>query len=154
MIIDHIGNGDLLRLHKTAFLASSTIPVDKVLSCYDWAHRMCRENRCVVSGFSSHLEKEVFDILLHGTQPVILVLARRLYRQPPPHLLPHLQSGRLLIISTSTAPRQSKSTAFTRNQYICEIADEILFVAAEAGSSLASLERMYKEKTFIHDIKA
>ena len=146
MNLTHQGNHSLLRLSKTAFLASSTIPVDKVLACYDWAHRMCREGRCVVSGFSSHLEKEVFDILIQGTQPIILVRARRLYRQPPPTLQPLLDSNRLLIISTSTAPRQSKSTAAARNQYVCEIADDIICVGAGEGSSLQSLQENWKEK--------
>ena len=35
--ITYYGNKELLKLHKTAFFASRTIPVDKVLKCYDWA---------------------------------------------------------------------------------------------------------------------
>ena len=33
----YIGNKELLKQHKAAFLASSTIPPDMVLKCYDWA---------------------------------------------------------------------------------------------------------------------
>ena len=33
--MDCLGNRDLLNLPKTAFLASSTIPTDMVLRCYD-----------------------------------------------------------------------------------------------------------------------
>ena len=37
MDIEYHGNKELLNQHKTAFLASSTIPPDMVLECYDWA---------------------------------------------------------------------------------------------------------------------
>ena len=57
--MEYLGNQQLLSLPKTAFLASSTIPVDKVLACYDWAVKMRNEGRCVISGFSSKLEKNV-----------------------------------------------------------------------------------------------
>ena len=52
----YLGNKELLKLPKTAFLASSTIPVDMVLKCYDWAVKMRDEGRCAISGFSSRLE--------------------------------------------------------------------------------------------------
>ena len=35
--MEYLGNKELLKQHKTAFLASSTIPPDMVLKCYDWA---------------------------------------------------------------------------------------------------------------------
>ena len=38
--MDFLGNRNLLNLPKTAFLASSTIPTDMVLKCYDWATQM------------------------------------------------------------------------------------------------------------------
>lgn len=48
--MDYLGNRDLLVLPKTAFLASSTIPTDMVLRCYDWAQQMGQEGQCVISG--------------------------------------------------------------------------------------------------------
>ena len=47
-----------------------------------------------------HLEKEVLHFLAKGKQPIILVLARQMYKQIPQELQPLLNSGRLLIIST------------------------------------------------------
>jgi len=55
--MDYVGNHKLLKLNKTAFLASSTIPPNMVLRCYDWAAGK-HEGR-VISGFSSKLEKDV-----------------------------------------------------------------------------------------------
>ena len=81
--MEYLGNKDLLNVPKTAFLASSTIPPDMVLKCYDWATQMAKEGKCVVSGFSSHLEREVLHFLAKGKQPIILVLARGMYKQIP-----------------------------------------------------------------------
>lgn len=146
MIIDYLGNKDLLNLPKTAFLASSTIPPDMVLKCYDWAVRMAKEGRCVISGFSSHLEREVLHFLAKGNQPIILVLARQMYKQIPQELQPLLDENRLLIISVSKAIRQSKNTAHARNKYICEIANQILFVGVGEKSSLYSLKTRQRDR--------
>ena len=74
------GNKELLGVPKTAFLAASTIPPDMVLKCYDWAVSMANEGQCVISGFSSHLEREVLHFLMKGRCPIILVLARQMYK--------------------------------------------------------------------------
>jgi predicted Rossmann fold nucleotide-binding protein DprA/Smf involved in DNA uptake len=147
MTIEYHGNKELLNVLKTGFLASSTIPPDMVLKCYDWATQMAKEGKCVVSGFSSHLEKEVLHFLAKGKQPIILVLARQMYKQIPLELQPLLDANRLLIISVTKAVRQSKVTAHARNKYICEIADRILFVGVTEKSSLYSLKEKYKSKS-------
>ena len=146
MDLHYLGNKNILNLPKTAFLASSSIKPDDVLKCYDWATRMAREGQCVISGFSSHLEKDVLHFLSKGKQPVIVVLSRQMYKQVPPELQELLDANRLLIISTSTAVRQSKATAYVRNKYICEIADQILFVGLNEASSLNKLHEIYKDK--------
>ncbi len=143
---DYFGNKDLLKLPKTAFLASNTISSETVLRCYDWATEMCHQGRCVVSGFSSKLEKDVLHFLLKGKQPIIMVLARQMYKAVPMDLKEALEQNRLLIISTSQAVRQSRATALARNRYVCEMADEIMFVRAAEGNSLYELREKYKEK--------
>ena len=149
MAIEYLGNKDLLNVPKIAFLASSTISPDMVLRCYDWATQMAREDRCVISGFSSHLEREVLHFLAKGKQPIILVIARQMYKKMSPELKTMLDENRLLIISVSQSVRQSKATALARNKYICESADHILFVGANETSSLNSLKENYKSKTVV-----
>lgn len=149
--MNYLGNHELLSFPKTAFLASSTIPPNMVLKCYDWATQMAKEGKCVVSGFSSHLEREVLHFLAKGKQPIILVLARQMYKQIPAELQPLLDANRLLIISVSKAVRQSRVTAHARNKYICEIADQILFVGVTEKSSLYSLKEKFYEKTILYE---
>ena len=145
MDIEYLGNKELLKQHKIAFLASSTIPPDMVLRCYDWA--TAKHEGCVVSGFSSKLEQDVLHFLLKAKCPVILVLARCMYKVIPAELKEAKEEGRLLIISVSSATRQSKVTAYARNKYICEIADQVLFVGVSEKSSLYKLRVDYKGKT-------
>lgn len=143
---NYLGNKDLLKLPKTAFLASITISSETVLRCYDWATEMCHQGQCVVSGFSSKLEKDVLHFLLKGNQPIIMVLARQMYKVVPADLKEALEQNRMLIISSSQAVRQSRTTALARNRYVCEMADEIMLVGAAEGNSLFELTEQYKGK--------
>lgn len=76
MIVSSLGNMELLKLPKTAFLCSRKIPASAVLKCYDWAIEQRENGNCIISGFHSKIEKDVFHYLLSGTQPVIMALAR------------------------------------------------------------------------------
>ena len=144
--VEYLGNQELLKLKKTAFLASSTISSKTVLSVYDWATEMRNRRECVISGFSSKLEQDVLHFLLKGSQPIILVLARRMYRDIPDELKEPLVQNRLLIISVSNAVRQSKITAMARNRYVCEMADKIFFVGVTEQSSLYTLKKEFENK--------
>ena len=146
MKVEYLGNQELLKLKKTAFLASSTISSETVLQVYDWATEMRNRGECVVSGFSSKLEQDVLHFLLKGCQPIIVVLARRMYKVIPDELKEALAQNRLLIISTTSAIRQSKVTAMTRNRYVCEMADRILFVGVTEQSSLYAYKNLYHNK--------
>ena len=142
--MEYLGNTELLKVKKTAFLDSSAIPVDMVMKCYDWAAE--KHEDCVVSGFSSKLEHDVLHFLLKEKSNIILVLARRMYRVIPEELKEALDRGRLLVISTNDAVRQSKATALARNKYICEMADKIIFVGVTPKSSLYPIMESNKSK--------
>ena len=142
--VEYLGNRELLKLKKTAFLASSTISSETVLRCYDWATEMRNRGECVVSGFSSKLEQDVLHFLLKGSQPIIIVLARLMYRDIPDELKEPLAQNRLLIISVSNAVRQSKVTAMARNRYVCEMADKIFFVGVTEQSSLYAFKKEFE----------
>ncbi len=75
-----------------------------------------------------------------------MVLARRLYKEIPEELKVPLEQGRLLIVSTTTAVRQSRNTALARNRYICEMADRIMMVGVTENSSLYGLREEFSNK--------
>ena len=142
----YLGNQKLLRMQKTAFLASSNIASETVLRVYDWATEMRCRGECVISGFNSKLEQDVLHFLLKGSQPIILVLARRMYKVIPEELQEELNQNRLLIVSVSNAARQSKDTAMIRNRWVCETADNILFIGVTEQSSLYALKAAFNNK--------
>lgn len=142
----YLGNQELLKLQKTAFLASGNIASEEVLRVYDWATEMRSRGECVISGFNSKLEQDVLHFLLKGSQPIILVLARRMYKVIPKELQKALTQNRLLIVSVSNSARQSKDTAMMRNRWICEMADRILFIGVTKQSSLYALKAAFNNK--------
>lgn len=135
-----LGNKDLLNIHKTGFLCSRQIPADKILKCYDWAIEQREKGNCVISGFHSRIEKDVFHYLSKGDQPIILVLARELMRNYPPEIKRLLDKDQLLIISpfNHNVKRTSRKTAEVRNNLIIELANEIVVGFAKTGGNLES----------------
>ena len=136
-----LGNAALWTLPKTAFLCSDKYSAGSVLKSYDWAGEMRRDGRCVISGFQSRLERDVLDILLSGNQPIIIALARSMYVKPPERLKPYVDAGRLLFVSpfSSSVTRANRETAFARNHFIAENADEVVFGYIHPGGMLERL---------------
>jgi len=141
MINASLGNIDLLNLPKTAFLCSRKVPASAVLKCYDWAIAQREAGNCVISGFHSQIEKDVFHYLLKGKQPIIIALARGLKEKLEPELQKPLDEGRLLIITPfeKTLKRVTEKTAVTRNKIMIDLADSITVGFASAGGQLEEL---------------
>ena len=140
-INEFLGNEQLLKLQKTAFLCSRSITASAVLKCYDWAIAQREAGNCVISGFHSQLEKDVLHYLLKGKQPIIIALARGLKKKIEPELIKPLEQGRILIISPfdRTVKRVTEQTAEIRNKMMIELADKITVGYASEGGKLESL---------------
>jgi len=132
------GNEELLKLEMTAFLCSRKVPASVVLNCYDWAIEQRENGNCVISGFHSQLEKDVFHYLLKGNQPIIIALARGLKEKIEPELIKPLEEGRILIISPfdKTVKRVTEQTAEIRNKMMIELADNITVGFVKKGGNL------------------
>lgn len=139
------GKLELLDRKLTAFLSSRTIATDKVMACYDWATSLNTETDCVVSGFQSPIEQDVLHFLLKNRIPVIVVLARAMYKQIPEELEEAYNDGRVLFISISNNTRVNKATASIRNRYVVDLAQEILFGMLAEKSSLNEIYQYAKD---------
>lgn len=119
-----------------------------VLRCYDWATDVAGKVGAVVSGFHAEIERDVLRLLLlQQEQPVIMVLARALYKELPTELHAPLDTGRQLCISTAPrAVRVGRSAALYRNEYIAELADRLVFGYISPESALAQLYDQYRDK--------
>jgi predicted Rossmann fold nucleotide-binding protein DprA/Smf involved in DNA uptake len=146
--VEYFGNKDLLKRTKTAFLCSRLIPASAVLKCYDWAIEQREASNCVISGFHSQLEKDVFHYLLKGNQPIIIAVARGLKEKIEPELIKPLEQGRILLISPfdKTVKRVTEQTAEIRNKMMIELADTIIVGYASEGGKLEKLLQTTKKE--------
>jgi hypothetical protein len=140
-VTEHIGDINLLKLSKTAFLCSRQVPASVVLKCYDWAIEQREQGNCVIGGFHSQIEKDVLHYLLKGKQPIIVALARGLKDKLEPEFIKPLEQGRLLIITPfdNSVRRVSSQTAQTRNQLMTSLADFITIGYASPAGQLEAL---------------
>ena len=136
MTPQYLGNKALLNKKLTAFFASRTVQTARVMACYDWATSLSAETDCVVSGFQSAIERDVLHFLLKKKIPIIVVLARAIYKHIPEELREAYDNGNLLFLSVSNAPRTSQGAAKARNQYAADISSTIVFGMLTEESSL------------------
>lgn len=125
----YLGNKELLKVRKLGFLASRKISSLSILPTLDWATEVSkREDNAIVSGFHSKMERNVLEILLKGQCGIIIVLARGMYRKLPKQYEEAMSQNRLLIISNEkdNVKRVSEQTAHKRNEFVREIADEMM----------------------------
>ena len=137
--MEYLGNISLLSRPKHGFLCSRKAKSSVILPCLDWAVERAKGENPVMSTFHSELEKAVFDILIPGKCPVILVLGRSIYKKIPENLQRLLDANRLLIISVCDQKRISKESAFLSNQYICQNSQSLTFGFISKESTLFSL---------------
>ena len=139
--MNYWGNQKLLTLPTTAFLCSQRCPAAVVLRSYDWAKAQRAAGRCIICGNHSPLEQDVFDILLRGTQPLVLVLARGLQRRWSPGIEAAVEAQRLLVVSpfAATVRRVTRATAAQRNQVLISLSKQIVVGHVSPGGQLFQL---------------
>ena len=142
-----LGNAALMERPKIAFLSSRKVAPAAVMRCYDWATGMRGGGStgrlappCVVGGFQSALERDVLKLLLpEGGPPIVMVLARGMWRSVPVEYRAAINAGRMLVVSpfSQGVIRVSKETAEKRNGWILDHCDEAVFASLDPDGSLA-----------------
>lgn len=142
------GNQDILKYHKIGFLCSQRCTASAVLACFDWAKEQREKRQCVIIGNHSQIERDVFDILIKGVQPIILVLARGLMKVWDARVIEAIAQERLLVVSPfdSSIKRVSRKTAEIRNQKIIELSDKLVIGYKTEGGQLDTLLKNYPHK--------
>lgn len=147
----YLGNREIINNYKVGFLCSRKVPAEKILKIYDWAIEQREKGICVVSGFHSKIEKDVFHYLSKGNQPIILVLARGLFLRLPGELRRLVADGKLLIITEfkKSIKRTNERTALKRNELILNLSQEITIGYMEQNGLLMKL---VKDKPIREDL--
>ncbi len=138
-----LGNLDLLALPKTGFFCSARSPGNIILKAYDQAARWRDAGRCIISGFHSPVEQECLQILLRGSQPIIICPARCLSQRVPPDRKKSWSNGRLLVLSMfeDKAKRVPAELAYRRNEFVAAMADEVFIAHVTVVGRLETLTR-------------
>lgn len=142
-----VGNEELLKLHKVAFLCSRSYQREAAEKAYRWAGVQRDSGICVISGYHSSIEKEVLSLLLPGSQPIIIAMAQGLARLNP-EWDAHLAAGRMLVISryAASVTHPCESKCYQRNKMMIQLADRVVIASVSAGGSLERLWSQYQEK--------
>jgi len=146
--MNYLGNKDILKEHKTAFLCSRQCTAQVILKSFDWAREQREAKSCIICGNHSPIEKDVFDILLRGEQPLILVLARGMKTRWEAEIETAINNNRLLVISPfpGSVKRITRDTAEERNEIILSLADEIVIGYISPGGQL---EELLSDKIYV-----
>jgi predicted Rossmann fold nucleotide-binding protein DprA/Smf involved in DNA uptake len=142
-----VGNQSLLNGPALAIFCSSRCPGSIILKACDIVKELRDEERAVIGGFHSAIEKECLDILLRGRSPVILCPARALHgmRLKSEWKTP-LEENRLLLLSPFPQ-KHSRTTAelsHQRNLLVASLATEVLIIHAAPNSRTASFCRQLR----------
>ena len=147
--VQMLGNAALMERSKVAFLSSRRVAPAAVMRCYDWATGMRGGGSagrlappCMVGGFQSALERDVLKLLLpDGGPPIVMVLARGMWRSVPMEYREAINAGRMLVVSpfSQGVVRVSKETAERRNAFVLDHCDEAVFASLDPNGSLARL---------------
>lgn len=128
-----IGDLEILNKKLLGFFCSVKCPGNVILKTYDLARALRDCGVAVVSGFHSPIEKDCLDLLLKGTQPVVICPARGIENMRTPKAL---AENRLLILSPFEPKhrRPNAKLAEQRNQFVATLAYKIFVAHANEGS--------------------
>lgn len=139
-----IGNRDILDTNLLGVFCSIRCPGNIILNTYDCMRILRDAGVPVVSGFHSPIEKDCLDILLKGTQPIVVCPARGIVRMRIPSVWKKpIDQGRMLILSPfdEKQKRPTVSTAQQRNHLVAKLGRSFLIPHADAGSKTEQLGR-------------
>lgn len=128
----------------TALFCSSRCPGDLILQAYDAAQALRNAGVPLIGGFHTPVEEDCLEILLRGTQPVVMCPARGVGRmRVKPAWKEPLAQGRFLLLSPfdDAQMRKTKPLAEQRNRFVVDRAAALLVVHAAPGGQTEAAAR-------------
>lgn len=139
-----IGDLSVLDGRLLGFICSSKCPGNVILDVYDLAGELRSAEVTVVGGFHSPMERECLELLMRGTQPIVICPARNIETMRIAKVWRGaLDSGRLLVLSPFPPSQRSVTadSAARRNRFVAQLADEILIAHAAPGGKTEAMCR-------------
>lgn len=139
-----VGNLTILEQKMLALFCSVKCPGNAILKTYDVARALRDASVPVIGGFHTPMEKECLDLLLRGTQPILVCPARGIEgMRLPPAIKGGVQAGKVLLISPFGVKhrRATAELADERNRLVAALASEIFVAYAAPGGKTENLCR-------------
>lgn len=147
--MDCIGNIELISIPMLAVFSSAKCPASLILKAHDYAKEIRKGETGVISGFHSPAEKEILQVIMKGTCPIIVVLGRKLENaRLPMTWRVEIEKGRMLVISPfkKYQAHVKKEMALKRNDLAARIAGRVMVVHASEGGSLQGQVARWKSE--------
>ena len=134
--ISIIGNPEILKRQMLGLFCSVKCPGDLILRTYDLARALRDAGVPVISGFHTPIEKDCLDLLLRGSQPVVICPARNIKNMRlGKDLKTGIGEGRVLVLSPFDVKgkRPTAQMAERRNQLVGALAAAAFVAYADPG---------------------
>ena len=143
--IEKIGNAQLLKLNKTAFLCSRKTPESQEKVIFDWVKQLNPMTDCILCGNFSEMEQKVFTLLLEYKIPTILVMPDAVAKRWDKDIEDALNEKRLLIFSIwgNQLNDEVMCSSNDRNEVILLLADKTIIGYCREGGKI---EKQIKDK--------
>jgi len=131
-----LGDASILERPLLGFFCSVKCPGDLILRTYDLARSLRDAGVPIVSGFHSPIEKDCLELLLRGSQPIVICPARSIQNMRlDKNLKADIEKGRVLVLSPfeETVKRPTAQISERRNQFVGALAAAAFVAYAEPG---------------------
>ncbi len=137
-----IGNIDILNGKLLGFFCSVKCPGNIILKTYDLARSFRDAGIPFISGFHSPIEKDVFDLLLSGSQPLVVCPARSIENMRISNAWKEaIDNRRLLVLSPFKKKHKRVTTLLSdqRNRLVALLSGYVFLPYAAPGSRTENL---------------
>ena len=135
---EKIGNAQLLKFNKTAFLCSRKTPESQEKVIFDWVKQLNPVTDCILCGNFSEMEQKVFTLLLEYKIPTILVMPNAVAKRWDKDVEDALNEKRLLIFSIwgNQLNDEVMCSSNDRNEVILLLADKTIIGYCREGGKI------------------
>lgn len=137
-----LGDLNILRERLLALFCSVKCPGNAILKTYDLARALRDASVPVIGGFHTPMEKECLDLLLRGTQPIVVCPARGIEGMRLPQAIKAgVGAGRIVFVSPFGAKhrRATAELADQRNRLVTALASQVFVAYAAPGGKTERL---------------
>lgn len=134
--ISIIGNPEILKRQMLGLFCSVKCPGDLILRTYDLARTLRDAGVPVISCFHTPIEKDCLDLLLRGSQPVVICPARAVHNMRlGKRVKAGVEKGRVLVLSPfdGKTKRPTTQSSQLRNRFVGTLSAVAFVAYAESG---------------------